>query len=158
MSLVPPTLEAAYEMGAKGSPIHPYEQKLFEAYMSGRRWERTNWSDALRCYEDQSTRILYAAWRDRAALGHSMSPRASVTRKAAKAMGRSPSAHREHERLLFESYMRGHCWAYGSWSEEHGGQYRRPSNPRYPDMTAQMLYLVWRDRAALEQPVVAHAT
>lgn len=71
--------EAAYEMGAKGAPATEAERLLFEAWMRGHCWAlsatwdgKTYLSDAeqggMLCPRAMTTRRLWAAWRDRAAL------------------------------------------------------------------------------------------
>jgi hypothetical protein len=47
--------------------------------------------------------------------------------------------YEEHERELFESYMREKGWMFGYWHSERG----------YEDTSVRMLWIVWRDRAAL---------
>lgn len=63
-----PTVEDANRMGRLGSPRNDRERKLFEAYMSGHCWKCGTWNEKLGCYDDMSTRVMYAVWRDRAAL------------------------------------------------------------------------------------------
>lgn len=71
--------DAAYEMGAKGAPATEAERLLFEAWMRGHCWAlsatwdgKTYLSDAeqggMLCPRAMTTRRLWAAWRDRAAL------------------------------------------------------------------------------------------
>lgn len=78
---------------------------------------------------------------------------------AAHDMGAKGSLATDRERLLFEAWMRGHCWALSAqWdgscyrgSAEHGGYVC----PRA--MNTRQLWAAWRDRAALAaapQPVV----
>ena len=74
-----PTPEAAYAIGAKGSPAVEAERIAFEAWMAGHCWslcatwtgseyksdsENGGWPDP----QAMRTRQLWAAWRDRAAL------------------------------------------------------------------------------------------
>ena len=74
-----PSIEAAMEMGAKGGPVVEAERLAFEAWMHGHSWPLcATWdgseyrSDAEQggniCPRAMSTRGLWAAWRDRAAL------------------------------------------------------------------------------------------
>ncbi|WP_434715622.1 hypothetical protein [Paraburkholderia sp. A3RO-2L] len=65
-----------------------------------------------------------------------------VTLEAAQRMGENGAPHNEDERLLFEAYMKGHCWAVGTWLPEKG---------HYADMGSRMLFAMWRDRAALAE-------
>jgi hypothetical protein len=67
-----------------------------------------------------------------------------VTIEAAQRMGEHGAPHNEAERLLFEAYMKGHCWAVGTWLPDKG---------HYDDMMSRMLFAVWRDRAALAAEV-----
>jgi len=76
-----PSVEAAREMGAKGGPVVQAERLAFEAWMAGHCWKVSpTWNG--REYDDSEedkkrklldplariTRMLWAAWRDRAAL------------------------------------------------------------------------------------------
>jgi len=62
----------------------------------------------------------------------------AITEAMAEEMGAGDSPHSEPERLLFEAYSKGHCWAVGEWN----GRY-------YVDMSDRILFAYWRDRAAL---------
>lgn len=74
-----------------------------------------------------------------------------ITEQAAHDMGAQGAPASEHERLLFEAWMRGHCWALcAQWdgagyrgSAENGGYVC----PRA--MNTRQLWAAWRDRAAL---------
>lgn len=76
-----PTIEAAHQMGAKGGPAVEAERLAFEAWMAGHCWNVSpTWNG--QTYDDSEgdkarklldplarmTRMLWAAWRDRAAL------------------------------------------------------------------------------------------
>lgn len=76
-----PSIEASYEMGAKGGPIIEAERIAFESWMRGHCWAVSEtWNG--KYYEDSleyltakmidplamDTRRLWAVWRDRAAL------------------------------------------------------------------------------------------
>lgn len=74
-----PSIEAAYEMGAKGGPVVEAERLAFEAWMRGHCWAlcatwdgKTYRSDSEQgghvCQSAMNTRRMWAAWRDRAAL------------------------------------------------------------------------------------------
>jgi len=74
-----PTVEAAESIGAKGGPVVEAERLAFEAWMRGHCWALSaTWngkeyrSDAEEggryCPQASMTRMLWAAWRDRAAL------------------------------------------------------------------------------------------
>ena len=70
---------------------------------------------------------------------------------AAYAMGAKGGPVVEAERLAFESWMRGHCWALSA--EWDGKTYRSPAeNVHYfcpHAMRTRELWAAWRDRAAL---------
>ena len=83
-----PTVEAARAMGAKGGPVVEAERLAFEAWMAGHCWNVSpTWNG--QTYDDseedkkrkmldpfaRTTRMLWAAWRDRAALA-SLRPQA----------------------------------------------------------------------------------
>ena len=74
-----PSIDAAYKIGVKGSPPSEDERIAFEAWMKGHCWsvggtwngetythesEKNGWPDQ----QTMLTRMLWAAWRDRAAL------------------------------------------------------------------------------------------
>lgn len=75
----------------------------------------------------------------------------AATEDAAHQLGAAGAEPTEHERLLFEAWMRGHCWSVcGEWNGrtyvaagEQGGQI----NPAA--MLTRQLWAAWRDRAAL---------
>lgn len=74
-----PSIEAAYQMGAKGGPAVEAERLAFEAWLRGHCWELSAVWDGT-CYRGITetgdfvspyairTRQMWAAWRDRAAL------------------------------------------------------------------------------------------
>lgn len=64
--------------------------------------------------------------------------------KSAREIGEKGSPHSEAERLLFEEYMRGHNWKCDSWNTDKA---------EYYDSSQRMFYAVFRDRAAIAQPV-----
>ena len=74
------TQEQAHEMGAKGAPATEAERLLFEAWMKGHCWEvEGKWSGRTyigeRVYDGSMiTRMLWAVWRDRAALAQPAKP------------------------------------------------------------------------------------
>jgi len=62
----------------------------------------------------------------------------------------------EAERLLFEAWMRGHCWMVeGDWDgETYVHQAEKLTRQVWPGaMRTRMLWAAWRDRAALVAPV-----
>lgn len=74
-----------------------------------------------------------------------------LTEEAAYEMGAAGAPPTESERLLFEAWMRGHCWALcATWD---GKQYRSDAeqggdvDPRA--MATRRIWAAWRDRAAL---------
>lgn len=58
----------------------------------------------------------------------------------------------EEERLLFEAWMKGHCWKVGG--EWNGKQYvdkaESDGYPRPQAMLTRQLFAAWRDRGALD--------
>lgn len=71
--------------------------------------------------------------------------------EAAHAMGANGGQTVDAERLAFEAWMRGHCWALGAtWT---GTEYRSDGEQGgWPDpqaMATRRLWAAWRDRAAL---------
>ncbi|SEJ56833.1 hypothetical protein SAMN05216201_11120 [Pseudomonas linyingensis] len=75
----------------------------------------------------------------------------AITEHAAHQMGATGAEPTEAERLLFEAWMRGHCWAVvGEWDgrtytavSERGGLVDLAA------MRTRQLWAAWRDRAAL---------
>lgn len=75
-----------------------------------------------------------------------------ITEHAAYQMGATGAEPTEYERLLFEAWMRGHCWKVcGEWNgktyvadSEDGGSY-----VDHGAMLTRQLWAAWRDRAAL---------
>lgn len=74
-----------------------------------------------------------------------------TTEDAAYQMGATGADPSEHERLLFEAWMRGHCWSVcGEWNGKtyvaanEGGKHVDHSA-----MLTRQLWAAWRDRAAL---------
>ncbi|WP_232427295.1 hypothetical protein [Burkholderia ubonensis] len=63
-------------------------------------------------------------------------------------MGENGAPHLEPERLLYEAYCKGHCWAVGAW------------NPKgyYDEFLDRIRFAMWRDRAALGFGARAPAT
>jgi len=79
----------------------------------------------------------------------------TVSIQAAHEMGVKGANPTDRERLLFEAWMKGHCWDFGC--EWDGSMYRN-----YPDsndwnahhaMRTRELWVVWRDCAALHSQV-----
>ena len=76
----------------------------------------------------------------------------TITEEAAYQMGAKGAEPTEVERLLFEAWMRGHCWALcATWDgkgyrsdAEQGGDL----DPRA--IGTRRLWAAWRDRAALQ--------
>lgn len=86
-------------------------------------------------------------------------PASELTEQAAYDMGAKGAQATERERLLFEAWMRGHCWALcATWDgkqyvsdAEQGGDL----DPRA--MATRRLFAAWRDRAALGVPASQEA-
>jgi hypothetical protein len=80
-----------------------------------------------------------------------------ITVEQAHEMGAKGGPADEHERLLFEAWMKGHCWLVeGDWDgttyrhESEFGGYLHPGAVR-----TRQLWAAWRDRAALaKQPTL----
>lgn len=75
----------------------------------------------------------------------------SIDETAAYQMGAKGAEPTEAERLLFEAWMRGHCWkVVGKWD---GRSYTAPGErsgmPDPAAMLTRQLWAAWRDRAAL---------
>lgn len=80
------SVEQAHEMGAKGGPADEHERLLFEAWMAGHCWAiQGDWDGTTYVHESEhnlrqvhlgamNTRMLWAAWRDRAALENDRVP------------------------------------------------------------------------------------
>lgn len=80
-------------------------------------------------------------------------PAAALTEQQAHHLGAYGAEPTEAERLLFEAWMRGHCWAVvGDWT---GGTYQHPQESsgfvHGGAMATRRLWAAWRDRAALSQ-------
>jgi len=82
----PPSVEAARDMGAVGGPVVEAERLAFEAWVQGHCWVLgANWDgesytgqgelqgSTYVCPLAMRTRMMWAAWRDRAALCHQAS-------------------------------------------------------------------------------------
>lgn len=74
-----------------------------------------------------------------------------ITVEQAREMGAHGGPVDEHERLLFEAWMAGHCWMlHGDWTgetyvhEAEKGGYLHPGA-----MLTRQLWAAWRDRAGL---------
>jgi len=72
---------------------------------------------------------------------------------AAQEMGKHGGRVVEAERLAFEAWMRGHCWAYpNTWDGISYGDRKGYKSTHGLDpvaMDARRLWAAWRDRAAL---------
>lgn len=75
------------------------------------------------------------------------------TPEAAEAMGRTGSPAIEAERIAFESWMRGHCWAVSAiWDgQSYVGSSENAATGAICQyaMRTRQLWAAWRDRAAL---------
>ena len=79
-----------------------------------------------------------------------------ITTEQAHEMGAKGAQPTEAERLLFEAWMRGHCWMiHGDWDGTtyvHAAE--RNLRQVHPGaMNTRQLWAAWRDRAALAAPV-----
>ena len=76
-----------------------------------------------------------------------------ITTEQAYEMGAKGATPTEAERLLFEAWMRGHCWSIsGDWDgTTYVHESERNLRQVHPGaMNTRMLWAAWRDRAALE--------
>lgn len=80
-----PTIEAAREMGRNGSPVVEAERLAFEAWVRGHGWALdAEWvnggyigaveKSGHLCSRAMLIRMMWAAWRDRAALAQTAPP------------------------------------------------------------------------------------
>lgn len=66
-----------------------------------------------------------------------------ITADMAAHFGAKGSPHSEEERLLFEAYMKAHCWRVGEWDDKGF----------YSELLTRMLFGVWRDHAAMARRI-----
>ena len=80
-----------------------------------------------------------------------------ITAEAAYDMGANGGIPSETERLLFEAWMRGHCWAViGEWNgKSYTHKHEATGFVHGGAMDTRRLWAAWRDRAALSAPVQA---
>jgi|GEM_PF-4109231 len=134
---------------------HAAEREKFHAMCRGNGIDATLWMPTQPwCgYDNRRTMDLWQGWLARSAVMESAPavPAATVTEQQAYDMGAKGAPPTERERLLFEAWMRGHCWAlcatwdgkgYRSEAEQGGAL-----DPRA--MATRRLFAAWRDRAAL---------
>jgi hypothetical protein len=94
----------------------------------------------------------YYTFKDlKAAYAAGVAAEREVTTDDAYAMGAKGAQPTEAERLLFEAWMRGHCWAViGEWN---GNQYvhahEKTGFVHGGAVDTRRLWAAWRDRAAL---------
>jgi hypothetical protein len=74
-------------------------------------------------------------------------------------LGREGAPPTEAERLLFEEWMRGHCWALcATWNGTQYVHEAEAGGDLYPPaMNTRQLFAAWRDRAALASYEAAQA-
>ena len=85
------------------------------------------------------------------AVAHAAKDVEPVTTQQAHDMGAKGAMPTEEERLLFEAWMRGHCWAIvGKWDgKQYVSDRETGAVVDWPTMHTRQLWAVWRDRAAL---------
>lgn len=104
---------------------------------------------------DERDALGFAKWQENERCGGADAASASVagqiTEQDAHDMGAKGAPATDAERLLFEAWMRGHCWALSAtWD---GNSYRSDAeqsgdlDPRA--MATRRIWAAWRDRAAL---------
>ncbi len=82
---------------------------------------------------------------------HFAGVRNMVTLEQAHDMGANGAQPTEEERLLFEAWMRGHCWALSATWDGRGyrSDAEQGGDVSPPAMRTRQLWAAWRDRAAL---------
>lgn len=75
----------------------------------------------------------------------------AITAEQAHEIGAKGAEPTNEERLLFEAWMRGHCWAVvGEWDGKTYKHENESTGFVHPaTMTTRRLWAAWRDRAAL---------
>lgn len=112
------SLTLAYGLGAHGGPVNEEERALFEEWMRGHCWKiGGKWNGKTYVDEAESdcyprpqamlTRQLWAAWRDRAALGATEHGR--VTGLAREHIRRAARFEEERDRLARGEFICGRC-------------------------------------------------
>jgi hypothetical protein len=100
-----------------------------------------------------------AAYNALSALSAGAAFTAKPTKEQAHDMGAKGAPATEDERLLFEEWMRGHCWALSATWDGKG--YRSDAEQRGNvdpwAMQTRRIWAAWRDRAALAAPQPAVA-
>jgi len=130
----------------RGESASEIRSVLVNSLVSGKCWMH-GYAEA---YVDEAVAMLAASPDPLPAETPAMGV-AAPTVDAAKAMGETGASPTDAERLAFEAWMSGHCWALGAnWNgteytnaTEHSG-YVCPVALR-----TRMLWAAWRDRAAL---------
>jgi hypothetical protein len=81
----------------------------------------------------------------------------AITEQRAHDMGAKGAEPTEAERLLFEAWMRGHCWKVtGQWNgKTYVHEAEHPGGLLPSAMNTRQLWAAWRDRAALSTPPAA---
>lgn len=103
--------------------------------------------DALRCAQMTDQKTHHASSGTRLNVGLGIAP--SI--ESAFAMGAKSGPNVEEERLAFEAWMLGHCWALSAeWTGSHyRGSDENGENFCPHAMVTRKLWAAWRDRAAL---------
>ena len=78
----------------------------------------------------------------------------AITAEQAYEMGANGAEPTNEERLLFEAWMRGHCWAVvGEWDgKTYVHKQESTGFVNASAMRTRQLWAAWRDRAALTSP------
>lgn len=125
----PITEQHAYDMGAKGAPATNAERLLFEAWMRGHcwkvcgTWDGTTYSGSREHadYIDPQvmlTHQLWAAWRDRSALGQGGPAGSGGWQRHAEAMERERDHYRQRAQAMHE-HQDGQCWYWQGDGNDH---------------------------------------
>lgn len=126
-------------------------RKEFEAWISkppfekivARHSENGSWPGN---YRDYGVQLAWCAWQD-SRLAAPITP--SID--AAHEMGAKGGPVVEAERLAFEAWMKGHCWALSArWDgKQYIGDREREGELDFHAVGTRRLWAAWRDRAAL---------
>lgn len=158
----PDVRKVVAEAPAAPAPAVPVALNRYEASVQhGEPWmELADWGDWVSYSDFVALLAREAALREAAGrLVQGFAVPVAPTESAAKAMGAFGGPVNEQERLAFEAWMRGHCWALcATWD---GAQYKSDAehvgNVDPHAMRTRQLWAAWRDRAALQSDAIAAA-
>ena len=129
------------------------------------RWQHGTHGRVATTFTEHGDAEDYYHWRNGGENNHPVEllplyaapPSAPVGVEEAEAMGAAGGPASEPERLAFEAWMRGHCWALCATWDGTGYRSDAEQGGRYcPDAArTRMLWAAWRDRATLAQQPAA---